>query len=56
MIISALLVIFIFVPNTIFAQNIDMLFADAEESFLNGNYREAIMIYDEILKNDHSNS
>ena len=56
MIISALLVIFIFVPNTIFAQNIDMLFADAEESFLNGNYREAIMIYDEILKNDPSNS
>ena len=33
-----------------------MLFADAEESFLNGNYHEAIIIYDEILKIDPSNS
>ena len=56
MIISALLIIFVLVPNPIFAQNIDMRFADAEESFLNGNYREAIIIYDEILKSDPSNS
>ena len=52
-IVTVFLITSVLLLSPVFAQNIserDKLFAEAHGSFLNGNYREAIVVFDEILE------
>ena len=52
-IVTVFLITSVLLLSPVFAQNIserDKLFAEAHGSFLNGSYREAIVVFDEILE------